>query len=245
MVDAKGRLTIEASEAFESRRNAWFPESVIREAISITQTVASEIKAREQSGEEQIGQQGGKTIERDAVVDEDDDLEEDAEHEDEDGLNGRVDNMHEGCSSIPKHMLHFPDQPPPPMFEESPPRLKKRVLQTVKLDSKKRQRSTVKPLQPQNSVGESNQVAQSGVTFKALRISDKDAVTTFFETRFRQMQQLTCKVVAKAWIKVIEPKKQSNFPYNRGEEKKPAWWPVGARHKEPDHLMKPGMPIKS
>ena len=74
-----------------------------------------------------------------------------------------------------------------------------------------------------------------------LLISDVGAVTTFFETRFRQMQQLTCKVVAKAWIKVIEPKKQSNFPYNRGEESKPSWWPAGARHKEPDHLMKPGM----
>ena len=245
MVDAKGKPTIEASEAFQSRRDTWFPESVISEAIGITIEVASEIRAR---GPEQIGQLGGKTIEREAVVDEDDDFEEDAEHEDEDGLNGRLSNMPDG-SSIPKHMLHFPDQPPPPQMFGSPPRLKKRVLQTVKLDSKKRQRSIVKPLQPQNSgstLGESNEgTAQGGVTYRPLRISDNDAVTTFFETRFRQMQQLTCKVVAKAWIKVIEPKKQSNFPYNRGEEKKPVWWPVGARHKEPDHLMKPGMPIKS
>ena len=246
IVDAIGRPTIEASDAFQSCRNTWFPESVIKEAVGITIAAASEIKAQERN-EEHTGQQGGKTTEREVVGDEGDDLEEDAEHEDEDGLNGRVDNMH---PSIPKHMLHFPDQPPPPsMLGETLPRLKKRALQTAKLDSKKRQRSIVKSLQPQSSdstSGESNEVtAQSGVTYRPLRISDKDAVTTFFETRFRQMQQLTCKVVAKAWIKVIEPKKQSNYPYNRGEEKKPVWWPEGARHKEPDHLMKPGMPIKS
>lgn len=248
MVDAKGGLTIETSEAFQGHRSAWFPQSIIDEAVGITIEVANEIRARGRHEEEHVGQQGEKANEGEVAVDEDDDLEEDAEHEDEDGLNVRVDNMHEGCSSIPNHMLHFPDQPPPPIFGQSPPRIKKRVLQPVKLDSKKRQRSIVKPLQPQSSgstLGGSNEVTASGVTYRPLRISDKDAVTTFFETRFRQMQQLTCKVVAKAWIKVIEPKKQSNYPYNRGEEKKPVWWPEGARHKEPDHLMKPGMPIKS
>ncbi|KAK9381138.1 uncharacterized protein V2V93DRAFT_318447, partial [Kockiozyma suomiensis] len=72
-----------------------------------------------------------------------------------------------------------------------------------------------------------------------LAISDSDAVTQFFEAKFRELQQLVCKIVAKAWIKVIEPKKQSNHPYNKGEEYKPDWWPNNARHREPDHLMKP------
>ncbi|KAK9359073.1 hypothetical protein V1504DRAFT_395664 [Lipomyces starkeyi] len=75
--------------------------------------------------------------------------------------------------------------------------------------------------------------------YHPLVICDREAVTAFLEAKFRQLQQLACKVVAKAWIKVIEPKKQSNHPYNKGEEFKPDWWPSEARHKEPDHLMKP------
>ncbi|KAK7206057.1 hypothetical protein BZA70DRAFT_275596 [Myxozyma melibiosi] len=72
-----------------------------------------------------------------------------------------------------------------------------------------------------------------------LAISDSAAVTEFLEAKFRELQQLVCKIVAKAWIKVIEPKKQTNHPYNKGEGYKPDWWPSQARHKEPDHLMKP------
>lgn len=65
------------------------------------------------------------------------------------------------------------------------------------------------------------------------------ARTAFLELRFSQLQQGMCKTVAKAWIKIIEPKKQTRCPYNKGEEGKPDWWPEGVRHKEPDHLMKP------
>lgn len=86
------------------------------------------------------------------------------------------------------------------------------------------------PLGPPNS---------SNPEYKALIIGDFNEVTAFLETRFRQLQQLVCKIVAKAWIKVIEPKKQTRYPYNRGEESKPVWWPDEVRHKEPDHLMKP------
>lgn len=70
-------------------------------------------------------------------------------------------------------------------------------------------------------------------------LADRAARTAFFELRFSQMQQGMCKTVAKAWIKIIEPKKQTRCPYNKGEEGKPEWWPEGVRHKEPDHLMKP------
>ncbi|KAK9480023.1 hypothetical protein V1514DRAFT_327163 [Lipomyces japonicus] len=75
--------------------------------------------------------------------------------------------------------------------------------------------------------------------FKPLAMADAAQVTAFLEAKFRQLQQLSCKVVAKAWIKVIEPKKQVNHPYNKGDLYKPSWWPSQARHKEPDHLMKP------
>lgn len=89
-------------------------------------------------------------------------------------------------------------------------------------------------------LGDGTVISPSGTEFKPLIIGNAEEVTTFLETRFRQLQQLCCKIVAKAWIKVIEPKKQTRYPYNRGEESKPEWWPNDVRHKEPDHLMKPG-----
>lgn len=70
-------------------------------------------------------------------------------------------------------------------------------------------------------------------------LSTHSARTAFLELRFGQLQQGVCKTVAKAWIKIIEPKKQTRCPYNKGEAGKPEWWPAGVRHKEPDHLMKP------
>ena len=68
-----------------------------------------------------------------------------------------------------------------------------------------------------------------------LRPSD---ILDYYTSRFAALQQATCKLVVKAWIKVIEPKKQMKFPYNKGEDVKPAWWPEGVRHREPDHLSK-------
>ncbi|KAK9492726.1 hypothetical protein V1508DRAFT_133435 [Lipomyces doorenjongii] len=103
------------------------------------------------------------------------------------------------------------------------------------------QRARPSPLRIQAGEGfPSAQRTDDGHTeYHPLVICDRVAVTAFLEAKFRQLQQLACKVVAKAWIKVIEPKKQSNHPYNKGEEFKPDWWPSEARHKEPDHLMKP------
>ncbi|KAK4688036.1 hypothetical protein P7C73_g2077, partial [Tremellales sp. Uapishka_1] len=65
-----------------------------------------------------------------------------------------------------------------------------------------------------------------------------EAVEPYYTARFAALQQATCKLVVKAWIKVIEPKKQVKYPYNKGEELKPDWWPQGVRHREPDHLSK-------
>lgn len=83
---------------------------------------------------------------------------------------------------------------------------------------------------------------------KQLRIGDKDEVKKFYEQRFRNCQQTACKLIAKAWVKAVEPKKQSNHPYTGSDEKAPEWWPKPwgptrdekVRHKEPDHLYKKG-----
>lgn len=73
-----------------------------------------------------------------------------------------------------------------------------------------------------------------------LRIGDTPEVTKFYEGRFRDIQQFACKTIAKTFIKVVEPRKQTNFPYTGGPERAPAWWPHGVKHKEPDHILKPG-----
>ncbi|KAH6694654.1 hypothetical protein VD0002_g7085 [Verticillium dahliae] len=85
-----------------------------------------------------------------------------------------------------------------------------------------------------------------GPVTKGLKIGDTDEVRKFYDQRFRNCQQTACKLIAKAWVKVVEPKKQTNHPYTGQEEKAPDWWPKPwgttkeekVRHKEPDHLYK-------
>ncbi|RDW78471.1 hypothetical protein BP5796_06323 [Coleophoma crateriformis] len=78
---------------------------------------------------------------------------------------------------------------------------------------------------------------------QSLRLDDEEEVRKFYMTRFKDMQQAACKVIGKAFVKLVEPKKQTHFPYTKGEDKRPPWWPatVGelkVRHREPDHLLK-------
>jgi hypothetical protein len=78
-----------------------------------------------------------------------------------------------------------------------------------------------------------------------LVIGDAAAVEQLYLHRFMDMQQSSCKVMAKAFVKLVEPKKQSNHPYTKGNIKAPPWWPNTegenhVTHKEPDHLKKPG-----
>ena len=91
---------------------------------------------------------------------------------------------------------------------------------------------------------------------KQIQIGDARLIDGFYETRFRQIQQLSCKTIAKAWIKTVESKKQVRHPYNGGklakeygaargtggELTKPDWWPrFGCRHREPDHVKRDGV----
>jgi hypothetical protein len=78
-----------------------------------------------------------------------------------------------------------------------------------------------------------------------LVIGDEAEVERFYFVRFKDMQQSSCKVMGKAFVKLVEPKKQTHHPYTKGDVKAPPWWPDtkgenSVRHKEPDHLLKPG-----
>ena len=82
----------------------------------------------------------------------------------------------------------------------------------------------------------------------ALMIGDTEKVMAYYDTALKHFQQLNCRKTAKAFIKVIEPRKQVKHPYNGGkgsagekgdpEKTKPEWWPKGVIHREPDHLRK-------
>ncbi|KAM7202130.1 Protein of unknown function (DUF2841) domain containing protein [Naviculisporaceae sp. PSN 640] len=77
-----------------------------------------------------------------------------------------------------------------------------------------------------------------------LMIGNSDAVWQFYLDRFKGIQQNACKLIAKAWIKTVAPKKQSTHPYTG--KNIPSWWPKPwgktqfeeVRHREPDHLKK-------
>ncbi|KAL6232179.1 hypothetical protein BDW75DRAFT_243225 [Aspergillus navahoensis] len=84
-----------------------------------------------------------------------------------------------------------------------------------------------------------------------LPIGNKSVLRSYYEKAFECLQQTNCRILAKAYIKVVEPRKQVNYPYNGHklvagipqqfdpEETRPLWWPVGVTHREPDHLRKP------
>ncbi|CAH0043261.1 unnamed protein product [Clonostachys solani] len=81
---------------------------------------------------------------------------------------------------------------------------------------------------------------------RGIRVSDSRALWGFYDQRFKSCQQSACKLIAKAWVKAVEPKKQSTHPYTGSDAKAPDWWPKPwgdtkedrVRHKEPDHLYK-------
>jgi len=97
-----------------------------------------------------------------------------------------------------------------------------------------------------NRIKEDTPAVAPTLKTKQLIIGDEAEVKKFYVQRFKDMQQSSCKVLGKAFVKAVEPKKQTHHPYTKGDEGAPSWWPLQgdqeerARHKEPDHLLKPG-----
>lgn len=110
--------------------------------------------------------------------------------------------------------------------------------------ARKRPRASMMRREPENF--EDEPATSSSSSKKSLVIGDSSAVWKFYEERFKSIQQSACKLIAKAWVKAVEPKKQSTHPYTGADEKAPDWWPKPwgpakeqkVRHKEPDHLYK-------
>ncbi|KAG0160854.1 hypothetical protein PDIDSM_8385 [Penicillium digitatum] len=84
----------------------------------------------------------------------------------------------------------------------------------------------------------------------SISVKDRGLVRLYYEKIFQNLQQTNCRIIAKAYIKLIEPRKQVNYPYNGRkivegrtqqldpDATKPPWWPRGVSHREPDHLPK-------
>ncbi|KAJ5982346.1 hypothetical protein N7451_012446, partial [Penicillium sp. IBT 35674x] len=83
-----------------------------------------------------------------------------------------------------------------------------------------------------------------------ISVGDKKFLHRYYRKVFRNLQQTNCRIIAKAYVKLVEPRKQTQYPYNgrkvvagktyqlSPEETKPPWWPLGVSHREPDHLLK-------
>jgi len=85
---------------------------------------------------------------------------------------------------------------------------------------------------------------------RQLQIGNEDEVGKFYSTRFKDMRQSACKVMAGIWVKLLEPKQQTHHPYTKGDESAPPWWPptTGVNHvryKETNRLLKPGKKVCS
>lgn len=83
----------------------------------------------------------------------------------------------------------------------------------------------------------------------AFQVGNQALLRKYYEKAFDAFQQVNCKVIGKAFVKLVEPRKQVSHPYNGRiarfqrvdpELTKPRWWPAGVIHKEPDHLLKAG-----
>lgn len=81
---------------------------------------------------------------------------------------------------------------------------------------------------------------------RSITIGDSQQVWAFYDQCLKACQQNACKIMGKAWVKAVAPKKQSTNAYIKGDSSAPDWWPKRygpnssdyVRHKEPDHLLK-------
>ncbi|KAL2854875.1 hypothetical protein BJY01DRAFT_25947 [Aspergillus pseudoustus] len=115
----------------------------------------------------------------------------------------------------------------------------------------KRHRRGVRRIDPATGSGWEPPSPSPSLKRSTVRVGQTKLLRKYYEMAFENFQQVNCKVVAKAWIKLVEPRKQVNHPYNgrinvsgstevkNPEATKPKWWPSGVTHKEPDHLGKP------
>ncbi|KAI0115976.1 hypothetical protein GGR51DRAFT_555850 [Nemania sp. FL0031] len=144
------------------------------------------------------------------------------------------------------------DQPFSSEVDEVSLRNKRRYYQTTMIGSYEDEEAyrPKKRLRTSSSVHQTTggQCTLSARSQIPIRPAEMNECLVCFDLKFKSFQQTVCKVLAKAWVKAVAPKKQSTNPYTRGDASRPDWWPaqhykVGEehnpkkmRHKEPDHI---------
>lgn len=118
------------------------------------------------------------------------------------------------------------------------------------IDQKSRKRPRQSSLRPSAEIGSESLISCFPSMKTTIQVGDSSRIKDLYERQFKNCQQTACKFIAKAWVKAVEPRKQSNHPYTGGENTRPKWWPDAydeehkkwvVRHREPDHLYKNGM----
>lgn len=79
---------------------------------------------------------------------------------------------------------------------------------------------------------------QTNYPMIALPLNNLTVIEKYVHGALKLLRQVPCKAIAKAWIKAIEPRKKTKYPYIKGDIAKPCWWPDDVEHREPDHLQK-------
>lgn len=141
-------------------------------------------------------------------------------------------------------------------YQSSPDKPQELIPCDWQFQQNKRQKRSPRRRDQKGDRRGSNDSVPSSPSFRrtALQIGDESRILKYYERAFDAFQQLNCRVIAKAFIKLVEPRKQVNHPYNGRkiatgsspeqrldpEMTKPKWWPRGVTHKEPDHLLKAG-----
>ncbi|GAA5826251.1 hypothetical protein JCM3770_000629 [Rhodotorula araucariae] len=95
------------------------------------------------------------------------------------------------------------------------------------------------PLMPASSPYPPTAPAPPPATAKLVRRTfTPSELEAWYRERISDLCYKVDKLVCKRWIKAVEPHKQTRYPYQKGDDHKPGWWPREIRHKEPDHLNK-------
>lgn len=76
---------------------------------------------------------------------------------------------------------------------------------------------------------------------QTIEIGDDTSRDNVYRKCLADIQQSARNIIGRACVNLLEPKKQSFYPYTKGAQKRPPWWPVMIRHIEPEDLCKDGM----
>ncbi|BFZ59389.1 hypothetical protein YB2330_000398 [Saitoella coloradoensis] len=251
-VNSRGDSEMYASQVFQQKLSAWFNDQVLAEAkelVAHNSSAETEAKAERMNYEDMFGPAG-----KEEDMSGDEELGEDDSMNMEAGppkmnfttaapkLGVRQPVAYVANNQLRAQGLRRTFSMPGAMPEVYRPASAAAVAAAASLQLSQSQTHRPAPLNlshTSNASLDAGLPLSGSIEYKPLTIGNSDEVTQFMETRFRQLQQMVCKIVSKAWIKIIEPRKQTRYPYNKGEDSRPDWWPHDVRHKEPDHLMKP------